>query len=527
MLISDFSQLQWLPAILLFFLPLFRFLLVLKKNNRNLGSKFELPPSPPKLPIFGHLHLLGNLPHRSLENLSQRYGPVMLLQLGSVPNLIISSAKMAKEFLKTHDIDCCTRPASPGGTKFSYNGLDVAFSPYGDYWKEMRKLFITELLSMKRVQSFAYARESEVGKLITSLSQSSPKPVNLDERIYALADGIIVTVAFGKIYGTDHFKNQAFQNVLGEATNMLASFSAEDFFPRIGRFVDAVTGFNARLEKSFYEFDAYLQMVLNQHLDPARPRPDHEDLVDVLVGLLNDQSSTFRLTENNVKAMLFFTRLEKIPPPDTCSKTERECSDVYCCSDCLLTGIHERCKEGLSLVKRLNNSLEFFCYDLLSIIEPCQVFELVVTAILFVFQQIHVARRVCGKLKTGTVGPGNVLGKTIDVNDVVDHIFGLVLMNNRRDKPREVMGFNQHKVVLSPWIVILDALKPFSRDAPKQDPHLLPYLAEMVSQNYNIALEHIPVAAKENAWKVLVGHGTLNGVTLRERLKVSASCSPI
>lgn len=45
--------------------------------------------------------------------------------------------------------------------------------------------------------------------------------------------------------------------------------------------------------------------------------------------------------------------------------------------DCLLTEVHERCKKGLSLAKRLNSSLAFFCFDLLSVIEPRLVFELV------------------------------------------------------------------------------------------------------------------------------------------------------
>ncbi|KAG8063521.1 hypothetical protein GUJ93_ZPchr0003g18496 [Zizania palustris] len=45
--------------------------------------------------------------------------------------------------------------------------------------------------------------------------------------------------------------------------------------------------------------------------------------------------------------------------------------------DCLLTEVHERCKKGLSLAKRLNSTLAFFCNDLLSVIEPRQVFELV------------------------------------------------------------------------------------------------------------------------------------------------------
>ncbi|KAL6572250.1 MAP kinase Spk1 [Orobanche minor] len=45
--------------------------------------------------------------------------------------------------------------------------------------------------------------------------------------------------------------------------------------------------------------------------------------------------------------------------------------------DCLLTEVHERCKKGLGLAKYLNSSLAFFCYDLLSTVEPRQVFELV------------------------------------------------------------------------------------------------------------------------------------------------------
>ncbi|TYI56864.1 hypothetical protein E1A91_D11G241600v1 [Gossypium mustelinum] len=228
----------------------------------------KVPPGPPKLPLIGSFHLLGNFPHRSLEKLSKKYGSIMLLQLGSVPMVIVSSAKTAEQVLKIHDLYCCTRPASPG---------------------------------MKRVQYFAYAREAKVDKLITSLSQASPKPVNLNEKIFALADGIIGTIAFGKIYGTD----QLFHNVLGEAMNMLDSFLAEDFFPRIGRIIDALTGLSGRLEKSFHQFDGYLQMVLDQHLDHARPKPEQEDLVDFLIRLMKDESNIFRVTENCVRAMLF------------------------------------------------------------------------------------------------------------------------------------------------------------------------------------------------------------------------------
>ncbi|KAJ0432258.1 putative dedicator of cytokinesis, DHR-1 domain, DHR-2 domain, dedicator of cytokinesis, lobe A [Helianthus annuus] len=65
---------------------------------------------------------------------------------------------------------------------------------------------------------------------------------------------------------------------------------------------------------------------------------------------------------------------EDIPPMQLKEGVFRCIMQLY---DCLLTEVHERCKRGLSLAKRLNSSLAFFCYDLLSTIEPRQVFELV------------------------------------------------------------------------------------------------------------------------------------------------------
>ncbi|KAG6516456.1 hypothetical protein ZIOFF_026921 [Zingiber officinale] len=67
---------------------------------------------------------------------------------------------------------------------------------------------------------------------------------------------------------------------------------------------------------------------------------------------------------------------EDVPPLQLKEGVFRCIIQLY---DCLLTEVHERCKKGLSFAKLLNSSLAFFCYDLLSIIEPRQVFELVLT----------------------------------------------------------------------------------------------------------------------------------------------------
>ncbi|KAL0864907.1 hypothetical protein Bca101_044025 [Brassica carinata] len=136
------------------------------------------------------------------------------------------------------------------------------------------------------------------------------------------------------------------------------------------------------------------------------------------------------------------------------------------------------------------------------------------------------------------VGPGNELGKPIDVNNAADHIFGLVLMNDWSARDIQAWEYvplgpflgKSFGTTVSPWIVTLDALEPFSCQAPKQDPPPLPYLAEKESVNYDISLEvqlkpsgkdESSVITKSNFqnlyWTITqqLAHHTVNGCNLR------------
>ncbi|KAM1170909.1 hypothetical protein ACFX15_020774 [Malus domestica] len=121
----------------------------------------------------------------------------MLLHLGRIPTIIISSAEAAKDVLKTNDLYCCSRPSSTGARRLTYNYLDIGFSPYGDYWREMRKICVRELFSVKRVQSYGTIREEEVDKMVNSISapSSSGVPVDLTEKLFAFAAIIIFRIA--------------------------------------------------------------------------------------------------------------------------------------------------------------------------------------------------------------------------------------------------------------------------------------------------------------------------------------------
>ena len=303
---------QWqIPiTLLLVLLPVLSLLLITRSRSGSSANKAG-PPGPPRLPVLGNLHQLGPLPHRSLRELARRHGPVMLLRLGTVTTVVVSSPEAAREVMKAHDADCCNRPESPGPRRASYGRKGVPFGPYDDNWRELRKFFIVEFLSMPRVKAAWHVRQQQVDKLISNLTRAGPKPVELNDHIYALVDGIIGTVAFGNIYGTEQFAHKKhFHHVLDEATDMLASFSAEDFFPNaVGRLVDRLTGLVARRERIFEELDAFFEMVIEQHLDPGRTKPDNGgDFVDALIGLWKQEhSGTLRFTREHVKAFIYDT----------------------------------------------------------------------------------------------------------------------------------------------------------------------------------------------------------------------------
>ncbi|KAK3001565.1 hypothetical protein RJ639_021235 [Escallonia herrerae] len=292
------------PAVLLLLLGLPILLLCLVPKCR--AGQTRSAPGPPGLPFIGNLHQLDNSAlHRHLWQLSKKYGPIMSLRLGIIPTLVISSARMAKEVFKTHDLTFSGRPTLLGQQKLSYNGLDVAFSPYNDSWRELRRVCVLNLFSPKRAESFRPIRQEEVSRMINKISKlaTSSKLANVSETLVTLTSNIISRIALGKQYDDDGHEARRFLGIIRESEAVFMAFFVSDYFPPLG-WLDRSTRSYHRLQKNFKEMDTFYQELIDEHLNPKRPKSTQEDIIDIMLQLRKDQLSSFNLTMDHIKAVL-------------------------------------------------------------------------------------------------------------------------------------------------------------------------------------------------------------------------------
>ncbi|XP_047331943.1 cytochrome P450 736A117-like [Impatiens glandulifera] len=269
--------------------------------------KKNLPPSPPKLPIIGHLHCFGTHPHRSLKSLSRRYGPIMLLKLGSTPAVVISSAAAAKEIMKTHDLVFATPPELQNSRKLLYDLKDVVAAPYGEYWRQLKSICVLQLLSNHKVKSFRSVREEEVVLMVERIEEAKGKniPVNLSETFSKIANDVLCRVLMGRKY--DEGDGRSLRRLIMEFLRLLGTLSVEDFLPWLG-WINKVNGLDTTVNRVAKEMDKFLEEVVNERMQEGSDEiiggKRKENFLDILLRIHMSQEPGVFIDKDSVKALL-------------------------------------------------------------------------------------------------------------------------------------------------------------------------------------------------------------------------------
>ncbi|KAJ0680582.1 putative cytochrome P450 [Helianthus annuus] len=289
------------------FLLLILFILKTLYFNPPTTNK-NLPPSPPTLPVIGNLHQLGPLIHHSLHSLSQKLGgPLMLIHVGSVPTLVVSSAEAASEIMKTQDIKFANRP-NVKMWKILFRELkEVTVAPYGEYWRQVKSIMTLHLLSNKKVEDNRDIREEEIAAAVEKINKLSSRsePVDMRELFETFTSDVVCRVTFGRKYSEGE-SGKKFKKMLDEFFEVLGALNLEDCIPQLA-WVDRLRGFNVKVERVANDFDEVLDEVVEERLRILSTEGGdgiREDFVGMLLKVQKDDKIGVTLDRQVIKALL-------------------------------------------------------------------------------------------------------------------------------------------------------------------------------------------------------------------------------
>ncbi|KAK9189658.1 hypothetical protein WN943_018257 [Citrus x changshan-huyou] len=152
-----------------------------------------------------------------------------------------------KECFTTNDKAFAGRPKTMAVELMGYNFLVIGFAPYGNYWRQSRKIVTIELLSNRRLEKLKHVHKSEVKASIQRLykncisSSSSRKLVSV-EMIHWLEGtvlDIILRIIAGKCHTSQSEEANDWQQQITKIAALFGQFVVSDALPFLRRFLTA------------------------------------------------------------------------------------------------------------------------------------------------------------------------------------------------------------------------------------------------------------------------------------------------
>ncbi|KAG2581656.1 trimethyltridecatetraene synthase-like [Panicum virgatum] len=309
----------WLSSLaVLLVTALFLAAAVLRRRGARNKRRYNLPPGPRPRPVIGNLNLIGPLPHQSIRELSARHGPLMSLRFGSFPVVVGSSVAAAEFFLRTHDLAFLDRPRMACGKHTVYNYSGMLWSHYGAYWRQLRKLWLTELLSARQLRRTEHVRAEEVRALLSDIRRAAggggaaAAPVVVKEHLLMVTLNVVSRMVLGKKYvgeqqgaGAAAATPEEFRWMIEEIFFLNGVLHIGDMVPWLGWFDP--NGYIPRMKRLAKMFDRFVEHVLREHEDRRRregPAFVPADMVDQLLQLAGDPSLDVPIDRDGVKASI-------------------------------------------------------------------------------------------------------------------------------------------------------------------------------------------------------------------------------
>ena len=183
--------------------------LQVRSKRKAVPNGAQVPDGPPGKPLVGNL--LDIPPYHSwfkFAEWSKQYGPLYRLNLAGQNHVIVSTEDIANDLLRERGNLYSSRANLPMATELLSHNLRPLLLPYGDIWRNVRKL-MHHLTNVSIATSYEPLQEEESIRVIRDLLRVPEKYETWFERYSA---GLILRLAYSKpvLTGEEPFVRRVF-----------------------------------------------------------------------------------------------------------------------------------------------------------------------------------------------------------------------------------------------------------------------------------------------------------------------------
>lgn len=274
------------------------------KTRFNVNSKLAIP-GPSGWPILGLvLAFTGSLTHRVLAKTAQvaKAKALMAFSVGFTRFIISSHPDTAKELLNSSAF--ADRPIKESAYELLFHRA-MGFAPFGEYWRNLRRISATYLFSPKRISSFGEFRR-EIGLQMVGEIKSlvhTNGAVEVRKVLHFGSLNNVMKTVFGKSYKFNDetsFEAHELESLVSEGYELLGVFNWSDHFPLLG-LLD-FQGVRKRCKKLVAKVNVFVGRIIEEHKVKRGLKDENfEDFVDVLLNLEEEN----RLNNSDMIAVLW------------------------------------------------------------------------------------------------------------------------------------------------------------------------------------------------------------------------------
>lgn len=271
-------------------------------------------PGPSGLPIIGLLLAFINnaLTHRILADIADtcKAKALMAFSIGSTRFVITSEPETAKELLNSSAF--ADRPVKESAYELLFHRA-MGFAPFGDYWRELRRISSTHLFSPKRISGFGESRQ-KIGQNMAREIMNAMETygeVRMKKILHFGSLNNAMSSVFGKTYDfnggsiVNSKESNELEHLVSEGYELLGIFNWSDHFPGM-RWFD-LQGVRRRCRSLVVKVNVFVGKIIDDHKSKSSLRDNQEestsddDFVDVLLSMHGNN----KLSDSDMIAVLW------------------------------------------------------------------------------------------------------------------------------------------------------------------------------------------------------------------------------